>query len=47
MSNHETVIVYAGRTPIGKLNGAFSETPAGFSSTGGRGEASRSVESHE
>ncbi len=28
MSNAETVIVYAGRTAIGKLSGAFANTPA-------------------
>lgn len=28
MANHESVIVYAGRTAIGKLSGAFSATPA-------------------
>lgn len=28
MPNHETVIVYAGRTAIGKLGGAFATTPA-------------------
>jgi acetyl-CoA C-acetyltransferase len=28
MTNHETVIVYASRTPIGKLGGAFATTPA-------------------
>lgn len=28
MSNKETVIVYAGRTAIGKLSGAFASTPA-------------------
>jgi len=28
MANHESVIVYAARTPIGKLNGAFANTPA-------------------
>lgn len=28
MTQHETVIVYAGRTAIGKINGAFAATPA-------------------
>lgn len=28
MSLNETVIVYAGRTPIGKMNGAYAATPA-------------------
>lgn len=28
MTIHETVIVYAGRTAIGKINGAFATTPA-------------------
>lgn len=28
MANHETVIVYASRTAIGKLNGAYANTPA-------------------
>ena len=28
MTHNETVIVYAGRTPIGKLSGAFATTPA-------------------
>ena len=28
MTTNETVIVYAGRTPIGKLSGAFASTPA-------------------